>query len=147
MAYMTKVLGSRSARNFVAQQREIGIVEGHVEEIMNGQRVVKVFCHEQAAQEDFDVRNEALFRASRDANMYTNTLGPILMNLGNLMYVIVALVGGIFIEANIPNLSVSGLAFSIAVTVPFLNMTKQFAGQIGQISQQIQLCCYGSCRC
>lgn len=137
MAYMTKVLGSRSARNFVAQQREIGIVEGHVEEIMNGQRVVKVFCHEQAAQEDFDVRNEALFRASRDANMYTNILGPILMNLGNLMYVIVALVGGIFIEANIPNLSVSGLAFSIAVTVPFLNMTKQFAGQIGQISQQI----------
>ncbi|OUP10548.1 ABC transporter [Collinsella sp. An2] len=137
MAYMTKVLGSRSARNFVAQQKQIGIVEGHVEEIMNGEKVVKVFCHEQAAQEDFDVRNEELFRASRDANMYTNTLGPILMNLGNLMYVIVALVGGIFIEANVPNLSISGLAFSIAVTVPFLNMTKQFAGQIGQISQQI----------
>ena len=137
MAYMTKVLGSRSARNFVAQQKMIGVVEGHVEEIMNGQKVVKVFCHEQAAQEDFDVKNEELYRAARNANMYTNTLGPILMNLGNLMYVIVALVGGIFIEANVPNLSVSGLAFSIAVTVPFLNMTKQFAGQIGQISQQI----------
>ncbi len=137
MAYMTKQLGGRSARNFVAQQREIGIVEGHVEEIMNGQRVVKVFCHEQAAQEDFDVRNEALFRASRAANMYTNTLGPILMNLGNLMYVIVALVGGVFIEMGIPNVSISGLGFSIAVTVPFLNMTRQFAGQIGQISQQI----------
>ena len=137
MAYMTKVLGSRSARNFVAQQKEIGIVEGHVEEVMNGQRVVKVFCHEQAAQEDFDVRNRRLFEASRNANMYTNTLGPILMNLGNLIYVIVALVGGVFIETGAANLSLSGLPFSIAVTVPFLNMTKQFAGQIGQISQQI----------
>ena len=137
MVYMTKVLGGRSARNFVAQQREIGIVEGHVEEIMNGQRVVKVFCHEDAAQADFDVRNEALFRASRAANMYTNTLGPILMNLGNLMYVVVALAGGIFIALDVPNVSISGLAFSVAVTVPFLNMTKQFAGQIGQISQQI----------
>ena len=137
MAYMTKVLGSRSARNFIAQQKEIGIVEGHVEEIMNGQRVVKVFCHEEAAQEDFDVRNEELFRAARAANMYTNTLGPILMNLGNLMYVIVALMGGVFIELGVPNLSISGLGFSIAVTVPFLNMTRQFSGQIGQISQQI----------
>ena len=137
MAYMTKVLGGRSARNFVAQQKEIGVVEGHVEEIMNGQRVVKVFCHEEAAQEDFDVRNRKLFEASRAANMYTNTLGPILMNLGNLLYVIVALAGGVFIEMNVPNLSISGLGFSIAVTVPFLNMTKQFAGQIGQISQQI----------
>ena len=137
MSYVTKQLGGRSAKNFVAQQREIGIVEGHVEEIMNGQRVVKVFCHEDAAQEDFDVRNEKLFRAARAANMYTNTLGPILMNLGNLMYVIVALAGGIFIALGTPNVSVSGLAFSVAVTVPFLNMTKQFAGQIGQISQQI----------
>ena len=137
MAYMTKVLGSRSARNFIAQQKEIGIVEGHVEEIMNGQRVVKVFCHEEAAQEDFDVRNEELFRAARAANMYTNTLGPILMNLGNLMYVIVALMGGVFIELGVPNLSISGLGLSIAVTVPFLNMTRQFSGQIGQISQQI----------
>ena len=137
MAYMTKQLGGRSARNFVAQQHEISVVEGHVEEIMNGQRVVKVFCHEDAAQEDFDVRNERLFRASRAANMYTNTLGPILMNLGNLMYVIVALAGGVFIAFGTPNVSISGLAFSVAVTVPFLNMTKQFAGQIGQISQQI----------
>ena len=137
MSYVTKQLGGRSAKNFVAQQREIGIVEGHVEEIMNGQRVVKVFCHEDAAQDDFDVRNEALFQAARAANMYSNMLGPILMNLGNLMYVIVALMGGVFIELGVPNLSISGLAFSIAVTVPFLNMTKQFAGQIGQISQQI----------
>ena len=137
MSYVTKQLGGRSAKNFVAQQREIGIVEGHVEEIMNGQRVVKVFCHEDAAQDDFDVRNEALFQAARAANMYSNTLGPILMNLGNLMYVIVALVGGVFIAAGVPNLAISGLPFSIAVTVPFLNMTRQFSGQIGQISQQI----------
>ena len=137
MAYMTKTLGGRSAKNFVAQQKEIGVVEGHVEEIMNGQRVVKVFCHEDAAQEDFDVRNEALFRASRAANLYSNTLGPILMNLGNLLYVVVALMGGVFIAYQVPNVSLSGLPLTIAVAVPFLNMTKQFAGQIGQISQQI----------
>ncbi|AEB06245.1 ABC transporter related protein [Coriobacterium glomerans PW2] len=137
MAYITKVLGGRSARNFVEQQHELAVVEGHVEEIMNGQRVVKVFCHEDAAQADFDARNERLFRASRAANMYTNTLMPILINLGNLSYVIVALAGGLFISLSVPNVSISGLAFSIAVTVPFLNMTRQFAGQIGQISQQI----------
>ena len=137
MAYMTSLLGSRSARNFVEQQREIGIVEGHIEEVMNGQRVVKVFCHEEATQEDFDVRNRKLFEASRAANMYSNTLGPILMHLGNLLYVLVAVAGGVFIETGVSNVSISGLGFSIAVTVPFLNMTKQFSGQIGQISQQI----------
>lgn len=137
MMWTTKRLGGRSAKNFIAQQREIGRTEGFVEEMMNGQRVVKVFCHEQAAQKDFDARNEQLFRASRAANMYSNTLAPILMNLGNLLYAIVALAGGIFIATGATNLSLSGAAFSIATTVPFLNMTKQFAGQIGQISQQI----------
>ncbi len=69
--------------------------------------------------------------------MYANILMPILMNLGNLLYVLVALAGGIFLALGVPNLSISGMALSIAVVVPFLNMTKQFCGQIGQISQQI----------
>ena len=137
MALMTKLLGSNSAHFFIAQQTELGVVEGHIEEVMNGQKVVKAFCHESAAEADFDERNEKLFEVSQKANMYANILMPILMNLGNLLYVLVALAGGIFLALGVSNLSISGTALSIAVVVPFLNMTKQFCGQIGQISMQI----------
>ncbi len=137
MTWLTKVLGSQSARFFIAQQTELGVVEGHIEEVMNGQKVVKAFCHERAAEADFDERNDKLFEVSQKANMYANILMPILMNLGNLLYVIVALMGGVFLATGVQNLSFSGLPLTIAVVVPFLNMTKQFCGQIGQISQQI----------
>ena len=137
MVVMTRVLGSKSAKFFVAQQRELGVVEGQVEEIMNGQKVVKAFCHEAAAEADFDKLNEHLFEVSQQANMYGNILMPVLMNIGNLIYVIVALAGGLLLALGVPNVSLSGMALSIAVVVPFLNMTKQFCGQIGQISQQI----------
>ena len=137
MVVMTRVLGSKSAKFFVAQQRELGVVEGQVEEIMNGQKVVKAFCHEAAAEADFDKINEHLFEVSQQANMYSNILMPVLMNIGNLIYVIVALAGGLLLALGVPNVSLSGMALSIAVVVPFLNMTKQFCGQIGQISQQI----------
>ena len=126
MVFLTKMLGSNSARFFIAQQRELGVVEGHIEEVMNGQKVVKAFCHEAAAEADFDERNERLFEVSQKANMYANILMPVLMNLGNLIYVVVALAGGIFLALNVPNLSISGMPLSIAVVVPFLNMTKQF---------------------
>ena len=137
MTFLTKLLGSNSAHFFIAQQMELGVVEGHIEEVMNGQKVVKAFCHERAAEEDFDERNEKLFEVSQKANMFANILMPILMNLGNLIYVMVALAGGVFLALDVPNLSFSGLPLSIAVVVPFLNMTKQFCGQIGQVSQQI----------
>ena len=137
MVFLTKMLGSNSARFFIAQQRELGVVEGHIEEVMNGQKVVKAFCHEATAEADFDERNERLFEVSQKANMYANILMPVLMNLGNLIYVVVALAGGIFLALNVSNLSISGMPLSIAVVVPFLNMTKQFCGQIGQVSQQI----------
>ena len=138
MVVMTRVLGSKSAKFFVAQQRELGVVEGQVEEIMNGQKVVKAFCHEAVAEADFDKINEHLFEVSQQANMYGNILMPVLMNIGNLIYVIVALAGGLLLALGVPNVSLSGMALSIAVVVPFLNMTKQFCGQIGQISQQIK---------
>ena len=137
MALLTKVLGGMSAKDFVAQQKELGSVEGNIEEIMNGQKVVKAFCHEDAAKVDFDKINEHLYEVSQQANMYGNVLGPVLQNLGNLIYVIVALAGGILLASGTPNLSLSGMELSIAVVVPFLNMTKQFCGQIGQISMQI----------
>ena len=119
MVVMTRVLGSKSAKFFVAQQRELGVVEGQVEEIMNGQKVVKAFCHEAAAEADFDKINEHLFEVSQQANMYGNILMPVLMNIGNLIYVIVALAGGLLLALGVPNVSLSGMALSIAVVVPF----------------------------
>ncbi len=143
MMAATKFLGGRSAKNFLRQQRAVAAVEGHVEEIMSGEKVIKVFCHERQAEEDFDRINDELEEAARTANSYANTLMPILMNMGNLLYVIVAIAAGVFISYAIPNLSISGLPLTIAVAVPFLNMTKQFAAQIGQISNQINFVVMG----
>ncbi len=137
MALATRDLGSRSARNFLRTQRAVATVEGHVEEVMNGEKVVKVFCHERQTEAAFDKLNDELEAAARSANSYANTLMPILMNMGNLLYVIVAVAGGIFLTLHTPNPSLSGMPLTIAVAVPFLNMTKQFASQIGQISNQI----------
>ncbi|HIR51801.1 MAG TPA: ABC transporter ATP-binding protein [Candidatus Onthovicinus excrementipullorum] len=137
MLLITKKIGGGSARFFIRQQKSLGEVEGYVEEIMNGQKVVKVFCHEEASKADFDRVNDELFRNMEKANKYANTLGPILNNIGNVLYVIVALAGGLFLLSGTANVSISGLAFSISIVVPFLNMTKQFAGNIGQVSQQI----------
>ena len=137
MGLLTRRLGGNSARYFMHQQQAIGKAEGFVEEHMNGQKVIKVFCHEDETIEDFDKVNEELFEASDKANRYANVLGPVLMNTGNLLYVVVALAGSVMLALGVPNLSISGLALTVAVAVPFLNMTRQFAGQIGQISHQI----------
>lgn len=104
---------------------------------MNGQKVVKVFSHEEKSRQDFDAINEALYEDSRRAHAYANMMGPINQNIGNILYVLVAMAGGIFLLSGVPNVSVSGLAFSISIVVPFLNMTKQFTGNINQLSQQI----------
>ena len=137
MLLVTKKVGGGSARYFVSQQKALGKEEGYIEEIMNGQKVVKVFCHEEESKADFDRINDELFRESEKANKYANILGPILNNIGNVLYVAVAIVGGFLYLNNVPNLSISGMAISISVVVPFLNMTKQFAGNIGQVSHQI----------
>ena len=105
--------------------------------MINGQKVVKVFCHEEESKADFDKINDLLFTESETANKYANTLGPILNNIGNVLYVVVALAGGLLLLSGVPNLSISGLSLSISVVVPFLNMTKQFSGGIGQVSHQI----------
>ncbi len=137
MIIITKVIGGGSAKYFVKQQRAIGKEEGYIEEIMNGQKVVKVFCHEEESKAQFDEINEQLYQDSQKANCYSNMLGPILGNMGNVLYVVIALAGGLFLLSGVQNISLSGMAFSISVTVPFLNMTKQFAGNIGQVSFQI----------
>ncbi|MGI6229314.1 MAG: ABC transporter ATP-binding protein [Tractidigestivibacter sp.] len=143
MIIATRILGGKSAHYFLAQQRAIAAEEGFVEEAMNGQKVIKVFTHEKATETDFDRVNEELFEASRKANTYGNVLGPILMNTGNLAYVVVALAGCGFLTAGIANPSISGMALSISIVVPFLNLTKRFAGSIGQASQQINFVVMG----
>lgn len=137
MLFITRKVGGGSARYFVRQQKALGQVEGYIEEMMNGQKVVKVFCHEKESKEAFDQLNEKLFSESERANKYANTLMPILNNVGNLLYVAVAVVGGILLLGNVPNVSISGLAMSISIVVPFLNMTRQFVGNISQVSNQV----------
>ena len=137
MLVVTKKVGGGSARFFRRQQIAMGKVEGFVEELMNGQKVVKVFCHEDETGKDFDKVNDALYSDSRKANTYANTLMPILNNMGNVLYSVVAMAGGLLLLLQVPNLSLSGMAISISIVVPFLNMTRQFSGNIGQVSQQI----------
>ena len=137
MILVTEKIGGGSARYFVSQQQALGKEEGYIEEIMNGQKVVKVFCHEEECISDFDKINNKLFEESERANKYANLLGPVLGNIGNVLYVVVAIVGGFLLISGAPNVSISGMAISISVVVPFLNMTKQFAGNIGQVSHQI----------
>lgn len=137
MLFITRKVGGGSARYFVRQQKALGQVEGYIEEMMNGQKVVKVFCHEKKSKEAFDQLNEKLFSESERANKYANTLMPILNNVGNILYVAVAVVGGILLLCKVPNVSISGLAMSISIVVPFLNMTRQFVGNISQVSNQV----------
>lgn len=137
MFFITKNFGSKSSRFFIKQQQTLGATEGYIEEMMNGQKVIKVFNHEEDAIAGFDRVNNAWFEASRKANTFANILMPVLHNMGNILYVLIALTGGVLLYLKTPNVSLSGMALNISIVVPFLNMTKQFTGQIGQISQQI----------
>lgn len=137
MFFITKNFGSKSSRFFIKQQQTLGVTEGYIEEMMNGQKVIKVFNHEEDAIAGFDKVNNAWFEASRKANTFANILMPVLHNMGNILYVLIALTGGVLLYLKTPNVSLSGMALNISIVVPFLNMTKQFTGQIGQVSQQI----------
>ncbi len=140
---ITKTVGGGSAKYFIRQQKSIGKTEGFIQEMMNGQKVIKVFCHEKQAKNDFDKVNNELFEDANRAHAYANLLGPINMNIGNILYVVIATVGGIFLLSDgFVNISLSKLfgheiIFGISVVIPFLNMTKQFTGNVNQLSQQI----------
>ncbi len=137
MTLVVKRVGGGSAKYFVRQQKALGQTEGFIEEMLNGQKVIKVFCHEREAEKDFDAINDALFDDARRANRYANMLMPILNNIGYVLYVAVALLGGWLLLSGAPNVSISGLGFSISIVVPFLNMTKQFSGNVSQVSNQL----------
>lgn len=146
--FITKTIGGRSAKYFMAQQRSVGQVEGYIEEMMNGQKVVKVFCHEEKAIEKFDKLNGELCDVSNKANGFSNMLMPIIHNIGNIMYVVIAFIGcGIYIFSDGAGVNVgfqgliSDASFVYPLTIPtvvaFLGMARQFANQMGQISNQI----------
>ena len=137
MINVSKKVGGGSAKYFIRQQKAVGKTEGFVQEMMNGQKVIKVFCREERCEEDFEKINNELCEVSCKAHSYANILGPIIGNIGNVLYVLVAVAGGIFLASGIDNISLSGMAFSISIVVPFLNMTKQFTGNVNQLSQQI----------
>lgn len=140
---ITKVVGGGSAKYFIRQQISVGKAEGYIQEMMNGQKVVKVFNHEEQCSKDFKVINEELFEDAFKAHAFANILGPIIQNVGNLLYVCIAIVGGTLLILKVPNIGISTLVagsvgvLTIDVVIPFLNMAKQFTGNMNQISQQI----------
>ncbi len=146
MLFVTRTIGGRSSRFFLRQQKGVAKVEGYVEEMMAGQKVVKVFCHEEAICRDFDRLNEQLNHDAATANRFANMLMPLLFNLGNIMYVVVAIVGGAMMLNDVRSVTVLGavVTLEISVLVPFLSMTKQFAGNIGQVSGQINAIVMGN---
>lgn len=130
MLVLTRKIGGLSAKHFIAQQKDIGTVNGYIEEMMQGQRVVKVFCHEEESKEAFDKLNDALCESSYKANNYSNILGPINAQLGNISYVLCAIVGGVLAIGNVGGFTLGGLA-------SFLTFNKNFNMPINQISVQI----------
>ena len=153
MVISAKAITRRSSKYFLRQQVTLAKAEAFMEEMMTGQKVIKVFCHEEGAKADFDKVNGEIFYNARNGNRFANILMPLLGNIGNVMYVVVALVGGALMLTNaVPNVSLSGLisgasisemVFSISIVVSFLNMTKQFAGAVGQVSNQINMVIMG----
>lgn len=130
MMLVTGKIAGKSGKYFIAQQRSIAQVNGYIEEMINGQKVVKVFCHEEETKEGFDRLNEELCVNSREANTFANILGPINMNLGHLQYVLIAVLGGILAINGIGGLTLGGIA-------AFLQLSKNFTMPVNQISQQI----------
>ena len=142
--FVTKIVGGGAGKYFLGQQRAVARTEGFIEEMMNGQKVVKVFCHEEQAKADFDKVNEQLFDQSNRANRYANMLMPILGNIGHILYVILALVGGVFIIQGVYNISLNpeyiGALTTLAgitMLLAFLQAARQFSNNINQVSNQV----------
>ena len=130
MLYCTKSAAGQSGKYFLEQQKNLGAVNGFIEEMMDGQKVVKVFCHEEETKKDFKELNEKLFVSAERAHTYSNYLGPINAQLGNISYVICAIVGGALALNGIGGFTLGGLA-------SFLTFNKSFSMPINQISQQL----------
>ena len=130
MLVVTKVVAGKSGSYFMKQQKDIGTVNGYIEEMMSGQKVVKVFCHEEKSMEEFNTLNDRLFDSAYQANKYANMLGPVNAQLGNMSYVVCTIVGGVLALNGIGGLTLGTLA-------SFLSFNKSFNMPINQISMQI----------
>ena len=140
MLFVVKYIGGNSAKYFIKQQKTIAKTEGFIEEMINGQRVVKAFCHEKQSGVDFDEVNEKLCEDATKANRFANILMPIMGNIGNIIYVLVVFIGGAFVFFNVNNISIDpanhNVLISVAHVIPFLGITKQFTNNVSQSSQQ-----------
>ena len=130
MLMVTAKVGGKSGKYFVKQQSSLGDVNGYIEEMINGQKVVKVFNHERKCEEEFDVKNEQLKNNATQANKFANILMPILMNLGNLQYVLIAILGGALALGGVGGLTLGAIA-------SFMTLSKSFTQPINQVSQQL----------
>lgn len=129
MLFITKIVGGKSGKYFVAQQKNVGVVNGYIEEMMSGQKVIKIFCHEEETKEKFDILNEQLCNSASSANQYANSMMPIMSNLGNLQYVLTALLGGFLVIGGYSSLTLGTIA-------SFMQLTKSFNMPFSQIAQQ-----------
>lgn len=137
---MVNKLVKRSGAHFIRQQKSLGDVNGFVEEAVNGQKVIKVFNHEDATQREFDRKNEELFDASARANTYGNIIMPIVNNMGYLLYVIIAIAGAAVGIAGLPNLSFGGVGvMTLGTIVSLLTLVKGFLNPLGQVSMQFNM--------
>ncbi|BAL00096.1 putative ABC transporter permease/ATP-binding protein [Oscillibacter valericigenes Sjm18-20] len=135
-----RTLVGRSGIFFVKQQASLGDVNGYIEEMINGQKVVKVFCHEESAEEEFDLKNAELCYSATEANKYGNITMPVVGNMGYLLYVLLAVFGGAAGIAGIPNLSLTGInVLTIGTIVSYLTLSRAFINPIGQISMQFNM--------
>lgn len=137
MMIATGKVGAGSAKYFIRQQMAVASTEGYIQEIMNGQKVVKVFNHESKVTDEFNKLNSGLAEDSGKANTYANILAPIIGNIGNIIYVLIAVGGGLMTVLGVTNISFSGLPMGIDIIVPFLNGSKQFMGNINQLTMQM----------
>ncbi|MBQ3115759.1 MAG: ABC transporter ATP-binding protein [Clostridia bacterium] len=141
MILITKKVGGNSAKYFIKQQHSLADEEGYIQEMIQGQKVVKVFCHEQESKQNFDVKNDQLCKDATSAHTFANILMPIMGNLGNILYVLLAFIGGLLVALNVNNVTIIGKvedsALFIITIIAFLPISKQFTGNIAQASQQI----------
>jgi ATP-binding cassette subfamily B protein len=134
---VAKLLVSRSGKYFMHQQTAIGDVNGYIEEIINGQKVVKVFCREEKVGTEFDSKNDVLYKAASEANKYGNITMPVVNNLGFLLYVLLAIVGGLLGIIGMSNLSLTGWnVMTVGTIISFLTLSRSFVNPIGMISMQ-----------
>lgn len=137
---VSKIIARKSRKFFVNQQKALGNVNGYIEEMINGQKVIKVFCHESESEEEFDRRNDNLCKQATEANKFANIMMPIMGNLGYMQYVLLAIVGGALAINGAENISLAGTgALTLGMIASFLNLSRSFSIPINQVSNQFNM--------